>query len=279
MNPPESREAAPGEASRTLPSLSIVTPSFNQAQFLEQTLRSVLEPGYPALEHQVMDGGSTDGSVELLRDWSSRHPQLRFVSEKDGGQSAALNAGFARTSGEIIGWINSDDFYAPGALHAAGRFFAAHPEVDWLCGRCAIVDAQGREQRGLATRYKDLLLRHYSRRWLFLENFISQPAVFFRRRLLERVGPLDESYRYAMDYHLWLRMAEVSRPAFLDAQLASFRSWGENKMSRAWRLAFDEQQRAAREVSGGRHPLWMKLHALNKWKLVAAYALLDRGGA
>ena len=168
-----------------LPSMSFVTPSFNQAAYIERTIEAVLGQGYPGLEYQVMDGGSSDGTVEILRRYEGR---LRFVSEQDGGQGAAVNEGIRRTSGEIIGWINSDDFYVDGALQVVGRYFAEHPEVEWLYGRCPIVDKAGRVQKGWITNYKEFWMRRYSYRRLLIENFISQPAVFFRRRLFERVG-------------------------------------------------------------------------------------------
>ena len=257
----------------TLPSLSIVTPSYNQGRFLEGTIRSVLDQGYPSLDYLVMDGGSTDGSVEILRRYQGR---LRFVSEKDEGQTAALNEGFRRTRGEILGWINSDDLYAPGAFEAVGRSFAANTNLEWLYGRCPIVDAAGRVIRPLVTRYKELWARRYSYRRLLVENFISQPAVFFRRRLFERVGPLETAYHFAMDYHLWLRMGEASPPAFLDRELAFFRISGENKTSRSYRESFREELDAARRVAAGRHPLLLFLHAINRVRLTATYDLLAR---
>jgi glycosyltransferase involved in cell wall biosynthesis len=254
-----------------LPRLSIITPSYNQAEFIETTLRSVLDQGYPDLEYQVMDGGSTDGTVDILRRYDGR---LRWVSEKDGGQSAALNAGFQRTSGEIIGWINSDDLYVPGALEAVGAHFAAHPEVEWLYGRCPIIDRDGRLKRGLITHYKEFWQRRYSFRRLLIENYINQPAVFFRRRLLDRVGPLEPRYHCAMDYDLWLRMGAVARPAFLDRELARFRVYGDNKMSVFFERSFQEEIEIATRVAAGRHPLLMALHHLNRYKLLAAYKLM-----
>jgi glycosyltransferase involved in cell wall biosynthesis len=257
------------------PSLSVITPSYNQAEYLPRTIASVLSQDYPALEYLVMDGASTDGSVAILE----RHAaagELGFVSQKDGGQSAAVNEGFRRTSGEIIGWINSDDLYAPGALRTVGAYFAENPEVEWLFGRCPIVDRDDRPFKEWITRYKDFWLRRYRFRRLVVENFISQPAVFFRRRLLERVGALNPDYHLAMDYHLWLRMGRVAAPAFLDVELARFRSSGDNKMSLQWRKSFQEDLDAARRVAGDSHPWWVTLHRLNGVKLSAAYWLLDR---
>jgi glycosyltransferase involved in cell wall biosynthesis len=222
-----------------------------------------------------MDGASSDGSVAILE----RHAadgKLRFVSQKDGGQSAAVNEGFRRTTGDIIGWVNSDDRFAPGALRAVGEYFAEHPEVEWLFGRCPIIDRDDRPFKSWITRYKDFWLRRYSYRRLLIENFISQPAVFFRRRLLERVGALDPDYHLAMDYHLWLRMGRVAAPAFLDRELAYFRSSGDNKMSLQWKKSFAEDLDAARRVAGADDRLWVALHRLNGVKLSVAYWLLDR---
>jgi glycosyltransferase involved in cell wall biosynthesis len=255
------------------PTLSIITPSFNQAEFIEATIRSVIDQNYAPLEYWVMDGGSSDGTVDILQRYADR---LKYVSEKDGGQSAALNSGFRRTSGEIIGWINSDDCYAPGAFDAVAEYFGAHPEVEWLFGRCPIIDREGQIHKGWVTRYKEFYMRRYSYRRLLIENFLSQPAIFFRRRLLDRVGLLDESYHCAMDYHLWVRMGQVARPAFLDRELAYFRSYGINKMSAQYRRSFAEELDAAKRVANGRHPLLMFLHELNRVKLVVAYDLIAR---
>ncbi len=260
--------------SGALPSLSIVTPSYNHKEFIEQTIRSVLDQEHP-VEYLVMDGGSTDGTVEILERYADR---LRFVSERDGGQAAALNTGFAKTSGEIIGWINSDDYYAPGAFAEVTRIFAERPEVQWLYGRCPIVDRSGVESRSFVTRYKEFWMRRYRYERLLIENFINQPTVFFRRSLLDEVAagapPLDESMHNAFDYHLFLRMAERSRPLFVDRVLAYFRVYADAKTSSAFTRSFREEADAARRVAAGRHPVLIALHELNYYKLTSAYQLL-----
>lgn len=257
------------------PRISIVTPSYNHAGFLEQTLRSVLDQGYPALEYQVMDGGSTDGSVEVLERFCARYPDvLRYVSARDGGQATALNAGFSRTTGDVIGWINSDDFYADGVLHEVGRIFAERPDVQWLYGRCPIVDRAGNEQRAFVTRYKELYMRRYRYGRLLIENFINQPAVFFRRSLLERAGPLDETMHNAFDYHLWLRMGALSAPLYVDRVLAYFRVHSDAKTSANFHRSFREEADAARRVASGRYRVHVALHELNYYKLTTAYRLL-----
>jgi glycosyltransferase involved in cell wall biosynthesis len=256
-------------------SLSILTPSFNQASFIEHTIRSVLDQGYPALEYQVLDGGSTDGTLEVLRSYEGR---LRFVSGPDGGQAAALNQGFARTTGDVIGWINSDDYYAPGAFDTVMRIFAERPEVRWLYGRCPIVDRDGREIRAMVTRYKEFWMRNYHYERLMIENFINQPTVFFRRSLLDEVArgapPLDEAMHNAFDYHLWLRMAARARPHYVDRVLAYFRVYSDAKTSSNFLRSFREEADAARRVARGRHPVLIALHELNYYKLTAAYRVL-----
>lgn len=255
----------------SVPSLSMISPSLNQSEFIEGTIRSVLNQDYPRLEYLVMDGGSTDGTLEILRRYQDR---LRWVSGRDGGQSDALNQGFRQTHGEVIGWINSDDLCAPGSFSTVGRFFADHPEVEWLYGRCPIIDRQGRVYRKWISWYKERGMRRFSYRRLLVENYISQPAVFFRRRLLERVGMLDTRYHYAMDYDLWLRMAAASEPAVLDSVLAYFRVSGLNKMSTGFQSSFAEELEVAVRLAAGRHPFLIWLHRLNRLKLLAAYRLL-----
>ena len=259
--------------------LSVLTPSFNHAPYIEQTICSVLEQGYPALDYFVLDGGSTDGTTEILRRYEGR---LGYVSGPDGGQAAALNRGFARCQGDIVAWINSDDYYAPGAFDAVMRVFAERPEVRWLYGRCPIVDRQGREIRPLITRYKEFWMRNYRYERLMIENFINQPTVFFRRRFLGEITggapPLDHSMHNAFDYHLWLRMAKRSRPFYLDRVLAHFRVHSEAKTSSNFLRSFREEADAARRVADGRHPVLIALHELNYYKLTAAYRVLRAVG-
>jgi glycosyltransferase involved in cell wall biosynthesis len=198
-----------------LPLISVVTPSYNQAQFLDDTLRSVASQDYPRTEHIVIDGGSTDGSVEIIR----RHaPQLRhWVSEPDRGQSHAINKGLAMATGDVLGWLNSDDTYLPGALKEVGEVFARHPDVDLVYGDYVYTDAGGRPMRRrhvFASMSYESLLYH---------DYLGQPAVFFRRSLFEKVGPLDESLHYCLDWDLFLRMWRVCRPRHVPRVLATYR--------------------------------------------------------
>jgi GT2 family glycosyltransferase len=179
-------------------SFSVVTPSFNQGEFIRATIESVLGQQYPGLQYVVIDGGSRDETVSILREFGDR---LKFVSEPDDGTGDAINKGLALCSGEIIGWLNSDDIYYPGALERVSLLFDRHPEVEVIYGRAHHIDESGRVTEEYATREWsfDELINHC---------IISQPAAFFRRRAIEQYGPLDTEHKYCLDYEFWIRLAK-----------------------------------------------------------------------
>jgi glycosyltransferase involved in cell wall biosynthesis len=198
-----------------LPLISVVTPSFNQGRFLEETLRSVAAQDYARKEHLVLDGGSTDGSVDIIR----RHaPHLRhWASAPDRGQAHAINTGLAMAEGEVLSWLNSDDTYLPGALSTVGAVFAAHPEIDLVYGDFVYTDAAGRPMR------RRHVFSSMSYETLLYHDYLGQPALFFRRSLYEKVGPLDEALYYCLDWDLFLRMWRVCRPLHIPVVLATYR--------------------------------------------------------
>ena len=182
-----------------LPTVSIVTPSFNQGQFLEETIQSVLSQDYDGLEYFVIDGGSTDNSVDIIKKHEDR--LTYWVSEPDRGQSHAINKGFGRASGEILAWLCSDDTYYPGTLNTVGRFFRQHPEVDVIYGDATAIDENSHvfaATRSLGFSLLGLLSRGTT---------IPQPASFFRRSILDQVGSIDEAIDYCMDYEFYVRVA------------------------------------------------------------------------
>ncbi len=181
-----------------LPAISIITPSFNQSDYLESTIQSVLAQNFPKLEYSVIDGGSTDGTLAILRQYSHR---LTWLSEPDEGQAQAINKGLRRANGEIVAWLNSDDIYLPDALPAVAEFFSAHPAIDVVYGDYYLIDGRGKillRKREIPFDYNILL---------YGLNYIGQPAAFFRRRVLERFGYLDENLHYGLDWEYWLRVA------------------------------------------------------------------------
>jgi glycosyltransferase involved in cell wall biosynthesis len=204
-------------------SVSVITPSYNQGRFLERTIRSVLAQRSAfggAFEYMVVDGGSRDESVEILKRYDG---ELQWVSEKDRGQPDAVNKGLARTTGEIIGWLNSDDIFYPGAVAAAVEFFERRPDVDVVYGNGNHID----EGDGILETYPT---EDWDFERLKERCFLCQPAVFFRRRVVERFGPLSLDWQYTLDYEYWLRLAKNgARFARIDALLAGSRLHAETK--------------------------------------------------
>ena len=204
-----------------LPKVSIVTPSFNQASFLEQTLRSVLEQDYPNLEYIVIDGGSSDGSLEIIHKYADR--LAYWQSQPDQGQTDAINQGFARASGEILAWLNSDDLLLPGAVSAAVRALQAHPEAAMVYGDALLINAEGKTIGKFPAAQTDY--RKLRRGYVH----IPQQASFFRADLWQQVAPLDVSFYFAMDYDLWVRLAALAPLVYVPELWAAFRLHGAGK--------------------------------------------------
>jgi glycosyltransferase involved in cell wall biosynthesis len=240
--------------------VTVITPSFNQGRFIERTILSVLSQEVPGLEHWVIDGGSTDETVSILRRYESR---LRWISEKDRGQAHALNKGLERARGEIIGWLNSDDVYYPGAVAAACEFLAARPEVDVVYGEANHIDVA------------DKIIEPYpTEPWdagrLVQVCYICQPALFFRRRLVARYGLFNEQLYYCMDWEYWLRLARGDAKFVLLPQiLAGSRMYKENKTLLSRTRAHKEFNDMTRKLLG-RTP--------DRWLFNYAHAMIDERG-
>jgi glycosyltransferase involved in cell wall biosynthesis len=240
-------------------SVSIITPSYNQGRYLERTIRSVLEQRRP-FEYLVMDGGSRDESVEILQRYSA---ELQWVSEPDRGQADAVNKGLARATGEIIGWLNSDDIFYPGAVAAAVDFLMRRPDIDVVYGNGNHIDEQDRVIEPYPTEDWD-----FER--LKERCFLCQPAVFFRRRLVDRFGPLGVHWRYALDYEYWLRLGKSGvRFARLGALLAGSRLHPDTKTLGSRVKVHAEINDMLRSLLG---------RAPDRWLYNYAHAVLDDRG-
>lgn len=239
---------------RELPRIAVVTPSYNTGRHIGAAVRSVLDQDYRNFDYMVMDGGSTDQTVDVLRGFGDR---LRWVSQKDNGQADAIDKGFAQTGGEILSWLNSDDTYAPGAFRAVAEFFAANPDVDVVYGDADYTDAQGRFIAPCVH------VEPFNRRRLLLySDFIVQPATFFRRSAYEAVGGVDPNIHWAMDYDLWLKMAGQFSFAYLPRRLADFRWLANNKTATGSWGRLDEIGRILRRQGYG-IPAFIRLERVN----------------
>lgn len=232
------------------PLVSIVTPSFNQARFLEETILSVLNQEYPRTEYIIIDGGSTDGSREIIRRYADK--LAWWVSEPDQGQTDALNKGFSHAQGEIFAWLNSDDTYLPGAVHNAVDCLSAQPQAAMVYADANLIDEQGKVIGKFPARQTDL--QHMLRGSVH----IPQQTTFFWARLWKQVGPLDPSFSFAMDYDLWIRLAKHGPLVYHPQLWANFRLHNTGKSILQDDRCYPEMLRVHRR-EGGKKFSWLAL--------------------
>lgn len=252
------------------PKISIITPSYNHAHFIERTINSILSQDYKNIEYIVMDGGSKDGTVEILKSYGDK---IIWKSEKDGGQSEAINKGLKLATGEIVAFLNSDDTYEPGALRKVVDFFNKNPDKKWVYGKCYIIDENEKEIRKPITIYKNIKLKNYSYRKLLSENFISQPATFWRRELLKDIGYINENEHYTMDYEYWLRIGQKYHAGVIREYLANFRMYNTSKSGSLSNPQFKDELRIAKKFSNGAK-IPILVHSFNYFKIVWSYKLM-----
>ncbi len=249
---------------RPWPRVTIVTPSYNQGRFIEETIRSVLLQEYPNLEYIVIDGGSTDQSVDIIRKYE---PWLAYwVSEPDRGQSHAINKGWAIASGDIVAWLNSDDTYEPGAVWAVVRYLQAHPAIIMVYGDCVLINKNSREIAPFWRSSFDIKRLIQDHRWC-----IPQQTVFMRKSALDKAGLLDERLHYKMDRDLYIRIGLNGDIAKIDAHLANFRVHQAAKSTTRNALKAWQEFRTIRIRYGG-HPF--QLSDLVFWRHLVQQSLV-----
>lgn len=237
--------------SQELPLVSLVTPNYNTAPYLRAAIDSVICQDYPNIEYLVMDGGSTDGSLELLREYGEK---VRWVSEKDQGQADAIASGFEQTTGTILGWLNADDELKPGAVRTAVETFLANPGTSLIYGNADFIDAKGQSIAPCT------VVEPYSRhRLIHYGDYIIQPAAFFSRQAYEAVGGLDKSLHWAMDWDLWILLTKHDQALYIKQDLASYRWLGSNKTAEGGFDRIKEVETVARRYGCNGLPAYFRL--------------------
>lgn len=245
-------------------------PTLNQRSYLRAAINSILEQSCEA-EIIVVDGGSSDGSLEILKSYGD---QIRYLSEPDRGQSDALNKGLKLATGEVVGWLNSDDVYKPAAFSHVLRMFD-DPNVKWIYGMVDVIDEQGNEIRRWVTKIKNLRLPKLTFNQLLQTNWISQMGVFWRRDFLLTVGGLRNDYHLAMDYDLWLRFWKNCPGTFLNQTLASFRIYESSKSGSGYQKQLREAFQIAKFHAEGHHKTDIAWHLVNDCIVKAVYSVLQ----
>lgn len=256
-----------------MPKISIIIPSYNMAQFIEETIQSILNQNYSNFECIVIDGGSNNGTLDILRKYEN---QTVWVSEKDSGQSDAINKGLKRASGDIFAYINADDAYEEGCFQKVADYFEKNPTVKWLYGKCRIINENGVEIHKPITYYKYFWQRRYSYNRLLVLDFIAQPAVFWRRELTDEIGLFDVNRHLVMEYEYWLRAGVKYSPGFIDDYLARFRLHPYSKSATRFSTAAREALSVARKyASAKKRNFLLPLQYLNYFSVVFTYSTLN----
>ncbi len=258
--------------------ISIVTPNLNGMPYLESTIESIAYQRQCGvdLEYIIVDGGSTDGSLELLES----KPQIidRVINLPASGPAAAINAGFAAATGDIVAWMNSDDFYASDSLSRVVDTFETQPELAMVFGHCPIINETGDEIRKFITGFKKFFYPLSSRFTFQTINYISQPATFYSRHACQEAGPLREDMKAAFDYEFFLRLWRTGSVKRLNGNPLAYFRWHENSISAVnFETQFSEELSVAGD-DAGHFSLQYILHTFVRWGIVTSYNIMARGG-
>ena len=258
---------------KNLPEISIVIPSFNKKEFITETLDSVFSQNYPNLEVIIQDGGSTDGTIEIIKRYAKKYPKIiSWESKMDKGQVDAINKGFKKAAGEVLAYINADDVYKKGAFLEVGRYFAKQPETLWIAGKGEIIDEHGKVISSLVTGYKNFLFTQNKYELLLMVNYLMQPSVFLSKGAFQKFGPFTGTRTGVMEYGLWLKLGKEQMPKVLDKSLSSFRIYrGSISTKEFKKVLFADEQITEKYTQ---NPLILLIHYLHNIGRVAVLNIL-----
>lgn len=256
-----------------LPKISIVMPCLDSVDYIERSIRSIVEQDYKNIELFIQDGGSKDGTLDIIRYYAKKYPRLiRWISEKDKGQADAINKGMKKVNGDILTHLNADDVYKKGALRTVAEYFMKNPNVMWAYGKADIIDANDREIRRWITLYKNFWLKNYSYKTLLVLNYISQMACFWRREASKKVGEFDINQHFVIDYDYWLRLGKKYKAGVINKYISSFRITHSNKSSVGFVKQFKDEYNVAKRFTNNN--LILFLHLLHFNLIIFIYSIL-----
>lgn len=252
--------------------ISIITTNYNTEKYLEETIQSVLnQKGDFELEYIITDGASTDGSLEIIEKYKN---QIKYISEKDNGQSDGINKGLKMATGDIVAFLNADDIYIEGTLNKVAKYFKDNPDCMWLTGYCRIIDENNEIIKEYITKYKNQKLKNFSLDQLLIENCISQPSTFWRRSVTEEIGYIDESLHYSMDQDYWARIALKYKLHLIPEYIAGFRFTSDTKTGSSIEKTLMESQKIAMKYSKKKSVLFKQ--KLSNVKRIISYKYLSK---
>lgn len=254
---------------KDLPKISVITPSYNQGHLIRETIDSVLNQNYPNLEYIVMDGGSTDNTVQVLKQYKGK---LDYVSKKDRGQTDAINQGIKKATGDILMYLNSDDIMLPNTLNTVGEYFNSHPDAMWLTGDYFIIDEKGKKIQSFVANYKKVLRNIPIFDVLSIANFIIQPSTFWRKELTKEIGIFDESLHLCMDYDYWMRTIQKYPLHVLPNHFSLFRIHGTSKGGTQYEKQFNEEHQVLCRYN--QNLLVRFVHKIHATLIVLAYKII-----
>ena len=247
-------------------------PSFNCVDYIERSVRSIVEQDYPNIELFIKDGGSEDGTVEIIKYYAKRYPKIiTWVSSKDKGQSDAIKIGMKQLKGDVLTFLNADDVYKKDSLKKVGQYFLNHPDIMWAYGKGDIISQDDKKIRSFITIYKNLWLWHFSYTTLLILNYISQMSCFWRREAAKAVGEFDDSQFYVMDYDYWLRLGKRFKAGVMPFYLGSFRIVAKSKSSKGFVQQFKDEYSVASKYTQNRTIL--SLHRIHYNVVVLIYSI------
>lgn len=256
-----------------LPKISIVMPCFNIVNYIERSIRSVIEQDYKNIELFIKDGGSTDGTIDIIKYYAKKYPNLiRWVSSEDRGQTDAINYGLRIVKGDILCFLNGDDLYKRGALRKVSQYFAKNSNIFWAYGKADVIDHDDKRIREWITAYKNFWLKNYSYSTLLILNYISSMACFWRREAWKKTGEFDKGQYYVMDYDYWLRLGQKYKAGVIDEYIASFRIVYTTKSSMGFIQQFKDELDVAKKHTNNNTIIF--LHQLHIFLIIFIYSIL-----